>query len=294
VKKAALAAAAAAEAAETVDEGEDGQQPIVRILKSNIVDGNDPVVVKVQVSKKCASNATDKNINFEEKYYKYTPDMGVPVPFDAEDNSTFISRPLVLNVDNFGATADFTMLSDINTDWPSSSTACCYWCCHTFDGMPFGIPIKFVDNKFYLQGNYCSLECSAAYNFSNNNGKKWDVYHLITLFAIKCNIAGSIRCAPSPRVLKMFGGNMSIAEFRAVCKTTTTSTMISVLPYPIVSVTSQIEEISNCIKDVKFVPLDIEKLSKLEQTMYEKTLQSGSNTENIRNKMNVQIVSDDV
>ena len=96
--------------------------------------------------------------------------------------------------------------------WPDQTNIDCLWCCHSFDNFPFGIPIKHYEDTFYMFGNFCSAECSAAYNFDNiNTCESYERYSLINyLYSNNKNIK-----LAAPRLsLKKFGGQLSINEFR--------------------------------------------------------------------------------
>ena len=97
-------------------------------------------------------------------------------------------------------------------EWPSQSNIDCLWCCHSFDNFPFGIPIKKVDNKYHMFGNFCSSECAAAYNFDNlRTCEAFERYSMLTyLYSFEKKIKPA-----APRLtLKKFGGQLSINEYR--------------------------------------------------------------------------------
>jgi MYM-type Zinc finger with FCS sequence motif len=100
--------------------------------------------------------------------------------------------------------------------WPESTNICCWWCCHTFDTVPVPLPTGYNDrfNTFSIKGNFCSWGCAKAYciNQENSLGVQSEL-----LFMMRKRVEGKalpIKCAPSPQQLKMFGGTMSIEEFR--------------------------------------------------------------------------------
>ena len=92
---------------------------------------------------------------------------------------------------------------------------CCWWCCHNFDGFPIGIPERYYQEKFYAFGIFCSFNCALAYNINLNDGKLWDRYTLLH-FLYKKIFNMEIRISPAPpkELLKMFGGPLSIEEYR--------------------------------------------------------------------------------
>jgi hypothetical protein len=110
----------------------------------------------------------------------------------------------------------------------------CYWCCHPFNNTPFGMPYNYdlANDKFMCYGNFCSVQCVSAHNFSVHSGsdKVWDVNNLINMMARKSGIDEAIRPAPSKFVLRLFGGPLSIEEFRKVHLTDDKSYVINVPP----------------------------------------------------------------
>lgn len=100
----------------------------------------------------------------------------------------------------------------------SVNNSCCFWCCHTIDNHIYGMPYNYdtINDTFYIIGSFCSLHCANAYNFSVNCGsdKVWEINSWVQMIAKRYGIKGIIRPAPSRYLLKMFGGNMTIEEFR--------------------------------------------------------------------------------
>ena len=128
-----------------------------------------------------------------------------------------------------------------NKEWPTSVSSCCFWCCEPFDSVPVGIPIKKLNNTFYMYGNFCSPECAAAYIFNEKKYMNdcWEKYSMLNL------IYGNnqpIKMAPSKICLKKFGGRLTITEFRNIC--TRLNKSYKVLLPPMVSVLPMIEEIN--------------------------------------------------
>jgi hypothetical protein len=164
---------------------------------------------------------------------------------------------------------DFQDKNKLN-EWPSSTNIACYWCCHKFPNEPYGIPIKYKDSKFHVFGCFCSLECSQAHNFSmkNETDEMWERCNLINFLSrrLKYNKQGIVKPAPSRLALKLFGGYLSIEEFR---KFTCKDKMINVNFPPMYSVTQQIEEInqSEVDSDYKFIPIDTERINRYKEKL---------------------------
>ncbi len=100
--------------------------------------------------------------------------------------------------------------------WKEKTNLWCWWCSHPFDNIPFGLPIKFENNTYHVQGCFCSLNCAKSYNIKENNYRTSEVNTLIEdfrreLFGINSMPVSS---APPRQALKVFGGYLSIDDFR--------------------------------------------------------------------------------
>tara|TARA_Y100000991_G_scaffold179527_1_gene142017 strand:+ start:2072 stop:3520 length:1449 start_codon:yes stop_codon:yes gene_type:complete len=103
-------------------------------------------------------------------------------------------------------------------NWPSSTSIYCWWCCHPFNGPPCALPCNIKDNVFSVLGIFCSPECAAAYNFNDTSSGTdlWERYSLLNLLYRKVYTDNNIKIklAPPKECLKIFGGNLTIKEFR--------------------------------------------------------------------------------
>jgi hypothetical protein len=150
-----------------------------------------------------------------------------------------------------------------NKEWPSSTNVHCYWCCHPFDNAPFGIPIKYVKERFNVFGCFCSLECAAAYNRYTHESLDviWERHSLINFLASKLGFDEAVRAAPDKIVMEKYGGHMSIETFRGFCKT---NKLVNLNFPPMTMLPIQVEEIHQCnVNANKFVPLDTDRVKKI-------------------------------
>ena len=94
----------------------------------------------------------------------------------------------------------------------------CWNCCHKMKN-PLGLPLKYDNEIFYIYGYFCSLECASRYAFDNLNNH-FEVYTLINFYYNKINktIGEKVNIAPKKTTLKIFGGNLSIEEYRSCFK----------------------------------------------------------------------------
>lgn len=102
--------------------------------------------------------------------------------------------------------------------YPTRTDQWCWYCCHPFDTQPLPMPLRHDDRRdiFHVMGVFCSWACMKAYNNESSSYMKSVTANTITLFHKRCTgkLRG-IRSAPPRVALKVFGGQMSIDEFRA-------------------------------------------------------------------------------
>jgi len=150
-----------------------------------------------------------------------------------------------------------------NDEWPSTTSISCYWCCHSFSTPPFGVPVKYVHEKFHVYGCFCSLECAAAYNLDTCGivDEVWERHQLIQVLSRRIGGPNIVKPAPSRLVLKMFGGYMDVEEFRDFCHT---GKIININFPPMMTLTQQIEEIneSELNNEFKYIPVDNDRINK--------------------------------
>jgi hypothetical protein len=115
---------------------------------------------------------------------------------------------------------------NINGDnWNTSTDNWCLWCSHGFETVPIGLPEKYCikKNKYYLRGCFCSFNCAMSYNYQTIRDYK--VHERFSLLnKIKKIIFNNsdiqnrpIIAAPPREILKCFGGEKTIEEFRNSC-----------------------------------------------------------------------------
>lgn len=153
-----------------------------------------------------------------------------------------------------------------NNEWPQTTSIACYWCCHRFETPPFGIPIKFTESKFHVIGCFCSLECATAYNLNSKESidEIWERHNLLHLLSKRIGYKDVLKPAPDRLALQMFGGHLSIEEFRDFCNT---SKMLNINFPPMMTLTQQIEEINEADvnSDYKYIPLDTDRVNRYKE-----------------------------
>jgi hypothetical protein len=170
-----------------------------------------------------------------------TRDIIIPIEEDNKNN-----RVIKKNLKNI-------MYEFINANndkiWPETTNIYCWWCCHPFTWMPCALPEYYKKDKFYVNGCFCTFNCAASYNFSKCDDDIWERYSLLNLMYKKIYNTKFIKInlAPPREILKIFGGYMSIDEFRENShKNDKTFTVINP---PLISIIPKIEEnVSNSYK----------------------------------------------
>lgn len=108
----------------------------------------------------------------------------------------------------------FQSSSEIKTI-PVQSDSACFWCCHPFTHRPVVLPIRDTGEYLQVMGNFCSPECASAYLFDirQDSHTRWEQLALLyRVYGEACN--GNIHPAPPRSILKLFGGSLSIQEYR--------------------------------------------------------------------------------
>lgn len=98
---------------------------------------------------------------------------------------------------------------------PMQSDAACFWCCHTFTNRPVVLPIRDTGEHLQVMGNFCSPECAVSYLFDmrQDSHTRWEQLALLyRVYGEACR--GTIHPAPARTVLRLFGGSLSITEYR--------------------------------------------------------------------------------
>jgi hypothetical protein len=107
--------------------------------------------------------------------------------------------------------------------WPLSSKIWCWNCCHPFVSVPVPIP-HIYDNRrnlFFSYGSFCSWSCAKRHVLEGKGGE----YSCTLLTLLRLKILGGlgthrmgIRAAPPRTALAVFGGNLSVEQFREGCE----------------------------------------------------------------------------
>ena len=124
-------------------------------------------------------------------------------------------------------------------EWPEKTDICCWYCCHRFDTQPVCIPANHnqLERYFEVFGIFCSWNCAKSYiqqSYSSESSEQL-MWMRIMAKQVFGTTLKQFHAAPPRIFLKMFGGHLTIEEFR---RTSTISNTVAVTPplvsYPIV------------------------------------------------------------
>lgn len=106
------------------------------------------------------------------------------------------------------------------TELPTKTDILCWWCCHGFDTIPRFMPTKYDEmrKRYKIAGNFCSWSCVKAFMVYDSTALIPKGIMLNTLIKAIHGSSYNISCAPPRSVLKVFGGNMTIEQFRNIDK----------------------------------------------------------------------------
>ena len=119
------------------------------------------------------------------------------------------------------------------TEWPTETTISCFYDEHQFTGIPIPLPLNYVheQNKYSCYGIFCSASCVKAYLENNSSySKTLSIMWLKKIMHEVFNDYSDIVAAPPKDLLKKYGGELTIDEFRSAGKQHT-SIRIHKLPF---------------------------------------------------------------
>jgi hypothetical protein len=141
--------------------------------------------------------------------------------------------------------------------WPAHSGYACWYCCHSFNTTPVGIPQLLVNMEFHCYGNFCSYNCAKRYlrpeteddiamlqttndTFIDDDlGERMQLLELLYHIETGSPLNQPIKPASKRLTLAMFGGNKTIDEFRL---NFANNDSYHVFRSPLVPISYQIEE----------------------------------------------------
>ena len=94
----------------------------------------------------------------------------------------------------------------------------CWWCVHSLPQLPcIHLPTRYDDkrDRFETRGNFCSWQCAKAWALDQNNARSGEIQMLLMMLRRRAiGRYEPLWPAPKREALKIFGGSMTIEEFR--------------------------------------------------------------------------------
>lgn len=166
-----------------------------------------------------------------------------------------------------------------NGKWPEQVNIYCWHCCHPFKNKPVSIPIRYVNDTFYVYGVFCSYNCASAYNLNSNDYNKNENHQLLSLMYSKLyNTNTFIEICPSPpkEILQIFGGNVTIDKYRN--NFVTNNKEFKLIKPPLISIIPQVEETRRKIrKKEEYIPLNQNMVDSMNENLKLKRNKTSSN-----------------
>lgn len=179
--------------------------------------------IKPSITKNILTKDSDESVDL----MQYTPVIDTPKAYD-ENEDTFYALENKTNEES-------SKLHTADSIW-------CWWCCHPFQTKSLKCPVHYRGNNFECVGNFCSPECTAA--FILESGEKYgDKYEEMELLHSMLKSTERIKPAPSRESLNVFGGDLSIEEFRK-----SQNKCVVIYP-PMVSLKLHMDEVPNNEKE---------------------------------------------
>lgn len=234
-----------AETTEIVESPKKSSKKAVKVVAVVTADGIDgsfspeprrPLIAHLQIR--------TNEVLFHDQALRYDPNPPSevePAPYDAADGDMFTAGQEMLDIQKAQAQTvappsspvvevqpkslacfkKFNLMVQFK-EWsekrllPDSTDIACFWCAHTFEGMPCVIPEREVDMVYMVYGNFCSPGCGISHLLTEGLDPhvRWERLALLHR-VYDHNGTGRIFPAPARESLKLFGGPMSIEVFRA-------------------------------------------------------------------------------
>lgn len=111
---------------------------------------------------------------------------------------------------------DMVKIGDKTQVIPEKNDIPCFWCTHNFSTYPCYLPIRIIDGKYEVMGNFCSFNCAVSYS-ENMNDSSYNTSNRYTLIKkMYYDIFGvneDINYAPPKEAFQKYGGKLSYEEY---------------------------------------------------------------------------------
>lgn len=219
------------------------------------------------------------------------------------DNSTFnFTKKEYKDIDKDISIYNINLLptdSLTNQILPQKTNIACWWCCHTFDNLPISSPTNYNSKTecFTGVGCFCSFNCVKAYIFDTSYNTRYNKSFLEVFLRKKLiNNFDNIKKAPYKTILKMFGGPISIEEYR---ESFHTMTEYNYSIYPMIFVPCELQEfkfneVKKIIRNSNSTNITNKKVNVPDRLLSNNSIKNASNRVNITKQDRLQRVSNNL
>ena len=153
-------------------------------------------------------------------------DENVPVPAEGSTNYSDILSSVETSrvAERFNTDTMKEILSRTRSPTYGGGTTACFWCCHPFPWRASVLPVSYdaYENIYTCEGHYCSPECAMSYLYSDislSDVGRWMRHALLVDMYRSLFKSKVITPAPHRHMLRMFGGQLDIEQFREYIST---------------------------------------------------------------------------
>ena len=161
----------------------------------------------------------------------------------------------------------------------------CNWCLHDCGDEIIRLPYNINNGVFNMYGNFCCPECAAAFNFNELDDEyMWERYSLLNYLynpdILKLNVA------PSRLILDIFGGPLSIYEFKNIINN---NKHVNIIIPPHLLICPQLEVKKNKDNNL-YIPLNINRINKYTDDLKLKRKKPINNMNTLEDCMNLKCI----
>ena len=161
----------------------------------------------------------------------------------------------------------------------------CNWCLHECENEIIKLPYSVNNGVFNMYGNFCCPECAAAFNFNELEDEYvWERYSLLNYLYSDGN--NKLNIAPSRLILDIFGGPISINEYKNIIQT---KKHVNIIMPPHLLICPQLE-VKRSKENNIFIPLNINRINKYTDDLKLKREKPVNNMNTLEDCMNLKCI----
>jgi hypothetical protein len=101
--------------------------------------------------------------------------------------------------------------------WPPAADVACWHDCHPFHSQPIPLLHRYEERSglYHVYGVFCSPNCAKMYIIEHEQGvTSLRMVEFLSMLRVVYGITGNLKPAPPRMRLKLFGGELTIQQFR--------------------------------------------------------------------------------